>query len=127
MCDFTVSCKGCLKNIPALAQTMPSGWITVGCPLCHGQYRYLPTDIFRGRLSEKIAARVRKNAVGPWPPGKVIHLIAARVHERIEILKRVGESGHAATIYELGVVLDLLQRGERYVVEQQKQLTRTQG
>lgn len=37
-----------------LVQTMPDTWIVAECPLCGERRRYLPTDIFRGRLSQKL-------------------------------------------------------------------------
>jgi hypothetical protein len=30
---------------------MPDAWIIAECPLCHERRRYLPAEIFRGRLS----------------------------------------------------------------------------
>jgi len=51
ICDYTVRCKRCGENIPAPVQTMPDTWIIAICPLCGERRYYLPTDIFRGRLS----------------------------------------------------------------------------
>jgi hypothetical protein len=50
-CDFIIACKGCGENIPAPVGTMPDTWIIADCPLCGAKRRYLPTDIFQGRLS----------------------------------------------------------------------------
>jgi hypothetical protein len=52
--DYTISCKECGTNIPALVETMPASWIVVECPLCGAKRRYLPHDIFRGRLSQQL-------------------------------------------------------------------------
>ena len=54
LCDYTIRCKGCGENIPAPVETMPDTWIAAQCPLCYQRRRYLPTDIFRGRLSHKL-------------------------------------------------------------------------
>ena len=36
---------------------MPYTWIIVKCPLCGERYRYLPTDIFQGKLSHLLTRR----------------------------------------------------------------------
>jgi hypothetical protein len=46
-----VQCKGCGENIPAPFETMPSQPIAARCPLCHEHRRYLPWEVFLGRLS----------------------------------------------------------------------------
>ena len=51
---FVISCKGCQQNIPAPVQTLPDSWIVAECPLCGEKRRYLPADIFRGRLSHDL-------------------------------------------------------------------------
>jgi hypothetical protein len=57
LCDFTVRCKGCGESIPAPVGTMPDTWIIAGCPICGSQRRYLPADIFRGKLSYLMVGR----------------------------------------------------------------------
>ena len=47
---FVVNCKRCQQNIAAPAQTLPGSWIVAECPLCGEKRRYLPADIFQGRL-----------------------------------------------------------------------------
>jgi hypothetical protein len=54
MCDFAVFCKRCGECIPAPVETLPSSWIIAECPLCYEKRRYLPADIFRGRLSMQL-------------------------------------------------------------------------
>jgi hypothetical protein len=54
--DFVVSCKGCRENLAARIQTMPDDWIIETCPFCLETRRYLPAEIFRGRISYKYAA-----------------------------------------------------------------------
>ena len=56
---FTVTCKGCGQNIAAPVETMPAQWIIAERPLCEDKRRYLPTDIFRGKLSYEFTKRVR--------------------------------------------------------------------
>ncbi len=51
---FVIICKQCRQNIKAPVQTMPDSWIVAECPLCDEKRRYLPTDIFRGRLSHDL-------------------------------------------------------------------------
>jgi hypothetical protein len=51
-----LSCKKCGENIPAPVKTMPDTWIVAVCPLCCQRRAYLPTDIFRGSLSHRLAA-----------------------------------------------------------------------
>ena len=57
VCDYTVRCKGCSENIPAPVETMPDTWIIAKCPLCGDRRAYLPPDIFRGRLSQRLLTR----------------------------------------------------------------------
>jgi hypothetical protein len=57
ICDYTVRRKRCAENIPAPVQTMPDTWIVAVCPLCGESRHYLPTDIFRGRLSVLLARK----------------------------------------------------------------------
>ncbi len=51
LCDFTIRCKGCGQNVPAPVESMPSYWIVAECPLCGEKRRYLPSDVFRGRVA----------------------------------------------------------------------------
>jgi hypothetical protein len=54
---FVIICKGCRQNIPAPVQTMPDSWIVADCPLCRERRRYLPAEIFQGRLSHQLEAK----------------------------------------------------------------------
>ena len=63
-CDFTIRCKKCGENIPAPVGTMPDTWIAAQCPLCGEKRSYLPSEIFRGKLSHKL---------GPRPVRSVVH------------------------------------------------------
>lgn len=57
---FVVVCKGCQENIPAPVETMPDSWIITACPLCGAKRRYVPADIFMGRLSHDLLARASR-------------------------------------------------------------------
>jgi hypothetical protein len=57
ICDFTVRCKECGENVPAPVGTMPDSWIVAQCPLCGQKRRYLPNEIFRGRLSHLLGPK----------------------------------------------------------------------
>src|SRR5579863_6758186 len=66
-CDFAVTCKGCGECVPAPVETMPSSWIIAQCPLCNERNQYMPPDIYRGRLSMKLARKpVRSAGVHSW-------------------------------------------------------------
>jgi len=54
---FVIICKGCRQNIPAPVQTMPGSWVVADCPLCGEKRRYLPVEIFQGRLSPELLAK----------------------------------------------------------------------
>jgi hypothetical protein len=61
--DFVVACKGCRENIAARIQTMPDDWIIETCPFCLETRRYLPQEIFRGRISYRYARlKMRREA-----------------------------------------------------------------
>ena len=63
---FVIVCKGCHQNIPAPVETMPDSWIIAECPLCRQPRRYLPTDIFQGRLSHEFVAKIRQTGGERW-------------------------------------------------------------
>jgi hypothetical protein len=56
-------------------------------------------------------------AMEQLPPTRVLELIAIRVRKRIVALERVGTDGYGMVIHELRVILDLLERGARYLSE----------
>lgn len=62
-CDFTVCCKKCGENIPAPVGTMPDSWIVARCPLCGEKRSYLPSEIFRARLSHKLVGKPARSVV----------------------------------------------------------------
>jgi hypothetical protein len=52
--SFVIRCKGCKENIPAPVETLPAQPIAANCPLCGEHRRYLPSEVFQGRLSYKL-------------------------------------------------------------------------
>jgi hypothetical protein len=42
---------------------MPDSWIAAQCPLCGAKRIYLPSEIFRGRLSYKLGPESVRSAV----------------------------------------------------------------
>ena len=63
---FVIVCKGCHQNIPAPVETMPDSWIISACPICGEQRRYLPIDIFQGRLAHDFLAKSRRTGGDKW-------------------------------------------------------------
>jgi hypothetical protein len=61
---FVIRCKKCGENIPAPVETLPASWIAAKCPLCGEHRRYLPTEIFQGRLSYALIRRPMRSAQG---------------------------------------------------------------
>jgi hypothetical protein len=61
---FVIRCKGCHQNIPAMVETLPPSWIAVKCPLCGEHRRYLPNEIFQGRLSYQLVRKPVRSAQG---------------------------------------------------------------
>ena len=61
---FVIRCKGCRENIRAMVETLPASWIAVKCPLCGEHRRYLPTEVFQGRVSYEVT-KLRGNRVRP--------------------------------------------------------------
>ena len=63
---FVIACKGCRQNIPAPVETMLDTWIIAKCLLCGHERRYLPNDIFQGRLSHEFLAKSRRTGGKEW-------------------------------------------------------------
>jgi hypothetical protein len=58
--SLVVRCKRCGRDFPAPVETMPASWIAAKCPMCGEHRRYLPTEIFQGRVAWELL---------PWPVG----------------------------------------------------------
>jgi hypothetical protein len=61
---FVIACKGCHENIHAPVETLPGSWIVAECPHCGERRRYLPADIFQGRLSHELVAKPHRSRSG---------------------------------------------------------------
>jgi hypothetical protein len=59
-----VQCKGCRENIPAPVESMPAQPIAAKCPLCGAHRRYLPSEVFVGRLSHLMIRKPVRAADG---------------------------------------------------------------
>jgi hypothetical protein len=62
--SVVIRCKGCGENIPAPVETMPAQPITAKCPLCGEHRRYLPSEVFQGRLSHMFIRKPVRTADG---------------------------------------------------------------
>jgi hypothetical protein len=65
---FVIACKRGQADIPAPVETLPGSCIVAKCPLCGETRRYLPADVFLGRLSHELVAKPRgsKEWRGKW-------------------------------------------------------------
>jgi hypothetical protein len=61
---FVIRCKRCGENIPAPVETLPASWIAAKCPLCGEHRRYLPSEMFQGRLSYRLMRKPVQTADG---------------------------------------------------------------
>jgi hypothetical protein len=59
-----IQCKSCRENIPAPVESMPAQPIAAKCPLCHEHRRYLPSEVFLGRLSHLMIRKPVRTADG---------------------------------------------------------------
>jgi hypothetical protein len=61
---IVVQCKGCRENIPAPVESVPAQPIAAECPLCGAHRRYLPSEVFLGRLSHLMIRKPVRTAAG---------------------------------------------------------------
>jgi hypothetical protein len=47
---FVVTCKRCRREVPSGVREFPFQSIVVSCPLCDELRRYLPSEVFLGRV-----------------------------------------------------------------------------
>ena len=50
--------------MPAMVETLPASWIAVKCPLCSEYRRFLPTEVFPGRVSYALVRKPVRSARG---------------------------------------------------------------
>ena len=57
--QFVVECKRCRRDVPSGVKDFPFQSITVACPLCGELRRYLPSEVFLGRLHPLVAKQAK--------------------------------------------------------------------
>jgi hypothetical protein len=60
---FVVACKKCRRDVPTGVSEFPFQSIVVECPLCGDQRRYLPSEIFLGRVDQLVSRQMRTRAI----------------------------------------------------------------
>lgn len=60
---FVVACKKCRRDIPTGAAEFPFQSVVVECPLCGEKRRYLPSEIFLGRVDQLVNHQRRTRAI----------------------------------------------------------------
>ena len=60
---FVVACKKCRRDIPTGVGDFPFQSIVVECPLCGEKRRYLPSEVFLGRVDQLVDRQKRAGAV----------------------------------------------------------------
>ena len=56
---FVVVCKKCRRDVPTGVAEFPFQSIIVECALCGEKRRYLPSEIFLGRVDQLVARQQR--------------------------------------------------------------------
>jgi hypothetical protein len=56
---FVVACKKCLRDVPTGVAEFPFQSIIVECALCGEKRRYLPSEIFLGRIDQMVTRQKR--------------------------------------------------------------------
>ena len=60
---FVVACKKCRRDVPTGADEFPFQSIVVECPLCGEKRRYLPSEVFLGRVDQLVNRQKRAGAI----------------------------------------------------------------
>ena len=60
---FVVACKKCRRDVPTGVGEFPFPSIVVECPLCGEKRRYLPSEIFLGRVDQLVNHQRRTRAI----------------------------------------------------------------
>jgi hypothetical protein len=61
--SFVVACKKCRRDVPTGVGEFPFQSIVVECPLCGEKRRYLPSEVFLGRVDQLVNRQKRAGAV----------------------------------------------------------------
>jgi len=56
---YVVTCKRCRRDVPSGLREFPFQSITIECPLCGEQRRYLPSEVFLGRSDQLVVHQQR--------------------------------------------------------------------
>jgi RNase P subunit RPR2 len=59
---FVATCKQCRRDVPTGVTEFPFQSISVECPLCGEQRRYLPSEVFLGRPDQLVVHQQRTGA-----------------------------------------------------------------
>jgi hypothetical protein len=59
---FVVACKRCRRNVPTGVSEFPFQSIVVVCALCGEERRYLPSEVFLGRVDQLVIHQRRMGA-----------------------------------------------------------------
>jgi hypothetical protein len=62
--SMVIRCKRCGENIPAPVETLPAQPIAAKCMLCGEYRRYLPSEVFQGRISHLLLKKPVRSADG---------------------------------------------------------------
>ncbi|MDR3412272.1 MAG: hypothetical protein P4L87_15220 [Formivibrio sp.] len=57
---FVVTCKRCRRDVPTSVSEFPFQSITVTCCLCGEVRRYLPSELFLGRVDQLVLHQSRR-------------------------------------------------------------------
>jgi hypothetical protein len=60
--SFVVTCKRCRREVPSGVKEFPFQSIIVSCPLCGELRRYLPSEVFLGKLHVLVGKQVHRGA-----------------------------------------------------------------
>ena len=60
---FVVACKKCRRDVPTGVGEFPFQSIVVECPLCGEQRRYLPSEVFLGRVDQLVNRQRRAGEI----------------------------------------------------------------
>jgi hypothetical protein len=60
---FVVACKKCRRDVPTGVSEFPFQSIVVECPLCGEKRRYLPSEIFLGRVDQLVDHQRRTRTI----------------------------------------------------------------
>ena len=60
---FVVACKKCRRDVATGVGEFPFQSIVVECPLCGEKRRYLPSEVFLGRVDQLVNRQKRAGAI----------------------------------------------------------------